>query len=149
MEAERKMEEQDEISGIDVDFSVTESGRTTIRGTGEDDDTLDMDFSLLASARTLGNTERSMATIGTIDTNYTEGSIDESVSSSILDSRRSVEKMDSGADSSKSTSSNPRRTIRESRHFAPKNSRSECKPRLFMFSLPFFIRDVSCAHEDR
>ena len=77
MEAEQQVDDQSQgAHDVDVDFAITESGRTTIRNVDADEDLDEMDFSILTSARTLGNTERSMATIGTIDTNYTEGSID-------------------------------------------------------------------------
>eukprot|EP00934_Nitzschia_sp_Nitz4_P003332 Nitzschia sp. Nitz4//scaffold22_size323478//139495//141458//NITZ4_000531-RA/size323478-augustus-gene-0.198-mRNA-1//1//CDS//3329543007//3322//frame0 len=105
MEAERKNEygSTDGDDDFDVNFTVTESGRTVQNLEGDDMD--DMDFSIIASARTLGNTDRSMATVGTIDTNYTECSIG-TVSPSILDSQ-SAERMNSDrSNKSKDSKSN-------------------------------------------
>jgi hypothetical protein len=97
-----KMEEPTlEAADFDIDFGVTESERTMILGKygGVDDDTFDdMEFSISNSGRSTpisnsgrntetGNvtmSERSMNTIGTI------GSIDSSISASIMDSTRSV-----------------------------------------------------------
>jgi hypothetical protein len=97
-----KMEEPTlEAADFDIDFGVTESERTMILGKygGVDDDTFDdMEFSISNSGRSTpisnsgrntetGNvtmSERSMNTIGTT------GSIDSSISASIMDSTRSV-----------------------------------------------------------
>lgn len=99
MEDEHKYQDDyDGMSGLEVDFRVTESGRTTLNN--DDDDTLDgMDFSMLGSARALGNTDRSMQTVNTIDTNYTEGTIG-TATSSILDSRSTDKPSDRSGESS-------------------------------------------------
>ena len=82
-----------EASDFDIDFGVTESGRTMILGKYDDGTFDDMEFSITNSGRTteMGNvtmSERTMDTVGTIGTigDSTIGS----VSSSILDSTRSV-----------------------------------------------------------
>lgn len=89
----------DGIAGLDVDLRVTENGRTTVRSDDDDDDeTLDgMDFSILAGARTLGNTVDPMQAMNTIDVNYTDGTIG-SVPSSIVDSRATEQASDRSED---------------------------------------------------
>jgi len=111
-QAEGKMMEEPalEAEDFDIDFGVSESGRTMVlEKYGGDDSTLgDMDFSMTNSGRLtveMANTpvvsERSMGTIGTIG-DSTIGSI----SSSILNSTRSVP------------------TNKEEEHVPPQNSTS-------------------------
>ena len=79
-----------EAADFDIDFGVTESGRTMVLGkyAGDDGTFDDMEFSITPTTAGNVQSERSMGTIGTIGTigDSTVGSI----SSSIMDSTRSA-----------------------------------------------------------
>lgn len=118
LESERLKMDEPSLDGADIDFDFTESGRTMVSGkyAGGDDSTLDdMDFSIIGSSRTLGNTERSMATIGTIGTIDTETSIG-TVSSNMMDTAYSNRSTDS--------KSNPKKKTASQQWEAPENSGS-------------------------